>query len=102
LLLKVGGRLRGAADATEVIVIRAPEGDVDLRCGGHPMTAHDAGGEPQGFLDPGFAGGTQLGKRYLDDESGLEVLCTKAGEGSLSIGTVQLEIKAPKPLPSSD
>jgi hypothetical protein len=32
----------------------------------------------------------------------LEILVTKAGVGSLSIGDELLEVKAAKPLPSSD
>ena len=50
----------------------------------------------------GFADGTQVGKRYADDEVGLEVLCTKAGSGSLSLGLDPLPVKGAKPLPSSD
>ena len=34
--LKPGTRLRSQVDATEVIVIRAPDGDVVVACGGHP------------------------------------------------------------------
>jgi len=58
--------------------------------------------EPRGTLDPSLAGGTQLGKRYADDSSGIEVLCTKAGEGTLTLDGERLEIKGAKPLPSSD
>ena len=57
---------------------------------------------PSATLDPDFSGGTQIGKRYADEESGLEVLVTKAGPGSLSIGTDALAEKGAKPLPSSD
>jgi hypothetical protein len=53
-------------------------------------------------LDPALAGGTLLGKRYADEASGLEVLCTKAGAGTLTLDGVPLEVKSPKPLPSSD
>jgi len=45
---------------------------------------------------------TRLGKRYEDADTGLEVLCTKAGKGSLSLNGRALPVKAPKPLPSSD
>jgi hypothetical protein len=55
-----------------------------------------------GGQDPAHASGTLLGKRYADPASGLEVLCTKAGEGSLSIGDEPLAVKDAKPLPSSD
>ena len=52
--------------------------------------------------EPGFDGGTQLGKRYTDETGGLELLCTKGGPSSLSVGDVVLQIKDAKPLPSSD
>lgn len=97
---KPGTKLRCVADTTEVVVIRAPAEDVDLRCGGHPMTADGAGGDLP--LDPDFATGTQLGKRYVNEAAGLELLCTKAGAGALSIGPEVLTIKSAKPLPSSD
>ena len=42
-----------------------------------------------------------MGKRYVD-EAGAELLVTKAGAGSLSIGTTPLEQKTAKPLPASD
>ena len=42
-----------------------------------------------------------MGKRYVD-ESGAEVLVTKAGKGTLSVGTTALTVKEAKPLPASD
>ena len=63
--------------------------------------AIDAEVTPQG-VEPGFDQGTQLGKRYADDELGLELLCTKAGEGSISVGETVLVVKGAKPLPASD
>ena len=42
-----------------------------------------------------------MGKRYVD-ESGAEVLVTKAGAGTLSIGASPLTLKEAKPLPASD
>jgi hypothetical protein len=99
--LKAGTRLRSATDACEVVVVKAPGGPVDLRCGGHPLVAIDAEVTPQN-VESGFDEGTQLGKRYSDEELGLEVLCTKAGEGSLSVGDTVLAVKGAKPLPASD
>jgi hypothetical protein len=98
---KVGTRLRSAVDSTEIIVVKAPADDVDLRCGGASMleAGAEAGG---GAVDPAHAGGTALGKRYVDAGETIEVLCTKAGEGSLSIGDEPLAIKEAKPLPASD
>jgi hypothetical protein len=99
--VKAGTRLRSTACSTEVIVVRAVDGVVDLRCGGRPMVAIDepGGGGP---LDPVYSDGTQLGKRYVSADESLEVLCTKAGDGSLSIGSEPLARKDAKPLPSSD
>lgn len=56
----------------------------------------------QQVLDPAFSEGTQLGKRYVDESSGLELLCTKAGAGTLAIAAKRLSLKTAKPLPSSD
>jgi hypothetical protein len=99
--LKAGLRLRSAVDACEVVVVKAPGEPVDLRCGGHPFVALDA--EPaSASMEAGFDGGTQLGKRYADDDLGLELLCTKAGQGSISVGDTVLEVKGAKALPASD
>jgi hypothetical protein len=46
--------------------------------------------------------GSQLGKRYADDEFGVELLCTKAGQGTLAVNGRPLPLKAAKPLPASD
>jgi nitroreductase len=88
-------------DATEVVVVKAPGEPVDLRCGGRPLVAMDAEVTAQG-IEAGFDGGTQLGKRYADEALGLEVLCTKGGDGALSVGETILEVKGAKPLPASD
>jgi hypothetical protein len=42
-----------------------------------------------------------MGKRYVDDGDA-EVLVTKAGAGSLSVGATPLTLKEAKPLPASD
>ena len=41
-------------------------------------------------------------KRFADAESGIEVLATKGGAGSLSLDGQPLALKDAKPLPSSD
>jgi hypothetical protein len=97
-----GDRRRASADSTEVIVVRPADDDVDLRCGGHPMIELGEELESQPTIDPAYGGGTQLGKRYVHEASGLEVLCTKAGDGALSVGADMLELKGTKALPSSD
>jgi len=47
-------------------------------------------------------GGTQLGKRYVDEPTGLEVLCVKPGSGTLAADGRDLTLKSAKPLPASD
>ena len=101
LQLKAGTRLRSVTDTTEVVVVKTPGDPVDLRCGGQPLVAMDADATPQ-EVESGFDGGTQLGKRYADEELGLEILCTKGGDGSLSVGDTVLDVKGAKPLPASD
>ena len=102
--LRPGSRLKSVVCDTQVIVVRAPseQQDIVLCCGGQPMVALDAeAGAPDGLgLDPEQADGTLLGKRYVYED--LEVLCTKAGKGSLSVGGVRLPLKEAKPLPASD
>jgi hypothetical protein len=99
--LKPGTRLQSTTCDTQVIAVRVPADDIDLRCGGAPMVAV---GEAGDRTEPaaGFDIGTQMGKRYGSDESGLELLCTKPGKGSLSLGDTPIELKEAKPLPSSD
>jgi hypothetical protein len=99
--LKAGQRLRSVADDTEVVVILAPDGPIEISCGGHPMAAIDQD-LLAADLDPGWAEGTLVGKRYADAELGLEVLCIRPGAGTLAIGSVALENAQTKPLPASD
>lgn len=98
--LKVGQSLYSAVDRTVVIVVKAPAADVNVTCGGAPMA--DSATAPTGSPEPGHDGGTQLGKRYADDELGLELLCTKPGEGTLAVAGKALPVKEAKPLPASD
>jgi hypothetical protein len=99
--VRPGMRLRSVVCDTEVVVVRAPEAQVDLRCGGHPM--HPVPGDlPPGERHMSETSGTLLGKRYAHDATGLEVLCTKPGAGGLTVGAERVPVKAAKALPSSD
>jgi hypothetical protein len=98
---RAGQQLVSAVDSTAVIVIRAPAGEGTLTCGGVPMAPPDeavAAAEP----DPVLMGGTQIGKRYVDEADTIQVLCTKAGSGTLALDGKPLLIQAAKPLPASD
>jgi hypothetical protein len=100
--LKAGSRWRSAVCDTEVVIVRAPSGAPTLECGGAPMVPHDAERPAGGTVDAAHSGGTQMGKRFADPDSGIEVLATKGGEGSLSLDGAPLALKDAKPLPSSD
>ena len=100
--LKPGVRLRSAVCTTEVMVVGAPDADVEITCGGAPLQDLSQPPAPRGAVAPGANGGSQLGKRYVDASGKLELLCTKPGEGSLAAGGVPLQLKEAKPLPSSD
>lgn len=99
--LKAGQRFKSVADDTEVVVVRAPDAPIEISCGGHPMAAIDQE-TVHADLDPDWAGGTVVGKRYANVELGLEVLCTRPGAGMLAIGGVALDNAEAKPLPASD
>lgn len=99
--LKAGTRIQSAVCKTEVMVIAAPDGDVDVRCGGAAMIEISAD-KPGGDVDASAAGATAIGKRYVNEAGDLELLCTKPGDGSLAVGDTAMVLKEAKPLPSSD
>ena len=98
--LAAGSRLRSQVCTTEVIVVRGGDIEGDVTCGGLPLVAIGAvvtEGRPASGLDTG----SQLGKRYTDGGA-IELLVTKAGAGTLGLGSTPLQIKGSRPLPSSD
>ena len=97
--LSAGKRLKSAVCTTEIMVIAAPDQNVDLCCGGSVMGEGESNG---GAVSPDHADGTAIGKRYVNGDGSLEVLCVKAGEGSLSVGTEALNVKDAKKLPKTD
>jgi hypothetical protein len=101
--LKVGQTLVSPVDTVSLVVVRAPADDVEITSAGVPLWDPKGGGSaPEGDADPGQQDGTQLGKRYADEELGLELLCAKPGTGTLAVGGVPLPLKDAKPLPASD
>jgi len=100
-MIKNGTRLQSQVCDTQVIVVRSADSLDDLRAGGIPMVPLDAEKAADATMDPDFADGNVMGKRYVD-ENGAEVLVTKAGAGTLSIGSTALNLKEAKPLPASD
>ena len=99
-VLATGQRLKSNVCKTEVMVISAPDTDLTLECGGAPMSEDaELGGST---LDPDFAEGTTIGKRYVNSDGKLEILCVKPGEGSLAVGGTVLKLKDSKKLPKTD
>jgi len=102
LRIKPGNRVQSAVCATELMVVQAPDADLDLRCGGAPMQEIGADRPADAAVDPSLKAGSQIGKRYVDADGTLELLCTKPGEGTLAVGDAALQLKEAKPLPASD
>ena len=100
--LVAGMRLQSIVGTAELIVVRIPAHDVVLSCAGSEMVPSGTvtASADVGAPDPLTA--CALGKRYTDHDSGLELLCVKAGSGPLTVDGVQLALRDAKPLPSSD
>ncbi|MDR3419403.1 MAG: hypothetical protein P4L83_24760 [Nevskia sp.] len=100
--LKAGAKLKSAVCDTQLMVVKAPAGEYQLSCGGVEMLVGTATAAEGLKLDPSQAGGTLIGKRYVDAEEKIEMLCTKGGQGSLVLNGVAMQVKQAKQLPSSD
>ncbi|ROO87910.1 hypothetical protein EDD29_5558 [Actinocorallia herbida] len=100
--LRAGQQLVSAVDTTKLIVVRAPGEEVTVTCAGVAM--HDpAASAPEGAAaDPAQQDGSALGKRYADEALGIELLCTKAGTGTLAVNGAPLALQGAKALPASD
>ncbi|WP_406444657.1 hypothetical protein OHB00_47120 [Streptomyces sp. NBC_00631] len=95
-----GDQLASTVCGTRVVVVRAPaDRQPALTCGGAPMTA--AADAPPAPPESGVPV-TLLGKRYVDADGTLELLCTSPGTGELACDGVPMTLKAAKPLPASD
>jgi hypothetical protein len=97
--LKTGARLSSAASWAQFIVVRAPERELDLQCGGAALVES---GMTEEQSDGGSGQELRLGKRYVDASGDLELLCTKAGHGDLSCDSELMHLREAKPLPTSD
>jgi hypothetical protein len=103
LRLRVGQTLTSTADTTTVIVIKAGTGYEFVTCGGVAMVSEPTtAAGPTAVPLPGHTTGTELGRRYETADGTVELLCTKAGTGSLAVNDVPMTIKAAKALPASD
>jgi hypothetical protein len=100
--LRPGQKLHSAVSEAQVVVVKAPASSVEIGCGGSPMLGDDEQADGAATLDASLGEGPLLGKRYAEEELGLELLCTRAGEGALTVDGAVLLVKGAKPLPSSD
>lgn len=99
--LKPGLRLKSAVCDAEVMVVKAAGGG-SITCGGVPMLAPGESPPAGAAAAAGQTAGCSVGKRYVNGDQSLEVLCVKAGKGSLGLDGAPLVVKEAKKLPSSD
>jgi hypothetical protein len=90
--------LRGGSRATVSAFVAQRRRDPDARRarGGIPLRTR---------LEPSSGGMNsmpQLGKRYICDTCGTEILCNKPGNGTIQCCSGEMKLKEAKPLPSSD
>ncbi|MGG7102675.1 MULTISPECIES: hypothetical protein [unclassified Rhodococcus (in: high G+C Gram-positive bacteria)] len=98
--LRPGGQLASSVCTTRVIVVRAPAtGNPVIACGGSPMVPAAPGKAAASTVADAV---TLIGKRYVDANQSLEVLCTSSGVGELSCDGVAMTLKAANALPASD
>jgi hypothetical protein len=98
-----GQALVSPVDTTTVIVIRAPDHEINLTCAGVAMWDPMGGGDAPGVTtDPAQLTGSVMGKRYANEEFGIELLCTKPGHGTIAVNGMALTQRTPKRLPASD
>ena len=95
--MKPGSRIKSNACDTEVVIIKYTAGAI--QCGGADMSEAGGGGAD---LSADFAGGSIMGKRYVDEAGTIELLCTKPGPGVPAVGGTLLRLKDAKALPASD
>ena len=95
--IKPGLKLVSGVSPAQFVVIRGA-GEIELTHGGAPVTIE----APVDSAASGLAGEVLVGKRYSDDSGDLELLCVKAGPGTLAADGIELTVKAAKALPASD
>jgi len=99
--VKPGMRLFSAVCSTELMVVRAPSGDVDRTIGGVPPVTSPAERTGQAPV-AGHDGGVAIGKRYVDPNGSVELLATKPGPGVPAIDGAVMQVKGASALPASD
>jgi hypothetical protein len=98
--ITAGLKLKSSTCGAQVMVLKGIPDQHELQCGGAEMIS--VNDTAQNELNPELAGGTLVGKRYVNEDESLELLCIKEGVGTLCLDGEKLRIKQPKALPSSD
>ena len=98
--LKPGMRLKSVVCSGEAMVVKGI--DAVITCGGVPMIPATETAEGAAEADPEHMYECLIGKRYVNAEETLELLCVKGGEGSFGVDGQMLMGKETKRLPSSD
>ena len=98
--IKPGMRLKSVVCSGEAMVIKGS--DVTVTCGGVPMIAHTETAAGAAQANPEHMFKCLIGKRYVNADGTLELLCVKPGEGSFGANGEMLMGKETKKLPSSD
>jgi hypothetical protein len=100
-MISPGSRWKSQVCQAEAIVVRPTATEGVPQCGGRDMVKIGEAPAPADMRQ-GWDGGCSIGKRYRSDPAGLELLCTKAGKGTLGFAGEALVIVESKKLPSSD
>lgn len=102
LNIKPGARLFSAVCTTELMVVKTPKTELAITVGGVEPVLSAAGRDTSRGIADGHGGGCAIGKRYVDENGELELLCSKAGPGVPAVNGVLLVLKDSKNLPASD
>jgi hypothetical protein len=100
--VRVGQTLTSTVDTTSLVVVRAPEDDLAVTCGGAAMVAPGEARAAGATAEGAPGDGLLMGKRYADEALGLELLCVKPGEYPVAVNGTPLAQKSAQPLPASD
>lgn len=96
---QTGKRYLVPGGTAEFIVTKGGGGE--LRCADAPLQMR--GAEEAGVsVDTAGMDQVPLGKRYKDEETGIEVLVVKAGPCALNVDGREMALMQPKVLPSAD
>lgn len=102
MILKPGARIISAVCTAELMTVKAPKVELEITIGGVATIASAQQRDGSTKIVEGCDGGTLMGKRYVDEADTIELLCTKAGVGSVAVNGEVLQLKDAKALPASD